>query len=358
MKLKNLLYYGGVDKKTFHLIQDDIIEGNRKNIMSISLLVAIVLFGMELYSLIWTSIARNRMAYAICLGFSLILYFVAKYIGKNNKRSVMYCVYAFLCLIMAFGITLGTFIEPNEMTTSFLVALIVCPLLFTDSPLRMIFLILLSIFVYYICAFQTQTPTYIMQNTANMIPYGALSVCVSTLMMIIKIERLVLVEENRLLSEQDQLTGLENRRCYEQHLEKIRNKGVDPQTLVCALDVNGLKTVNDNLGHHAGDELIQGAANCISNTFASYGKCYRTGGDEFMVILEGYAPTKEEFSQILAKQCSCWKGNLVSGMSISLGFANYSSGKNIDEIVQAADKDMYAYKANYYKQTGLDRRKR
>ena len=270
----------------------------------------------------------------------------------------MSCVYLFLSLIMAFGIALGTFIEPNEMTVTFLIALIVCPLLFTDSPVRMILLILLSIVAYYACAIPTQPSNYLIFNTTNIIAYGSLSLIISTYMMIIKMERFALIEENRLLSELDQLTGMENRRCYEQHLDRIRSKNLSSQVLVCALDINGLKAVNDNLGHHAGDELIRGASHCILNTFSPYGHCYRTGGDEFMVLLEGPCPTKEEFINMLNKQTSCWKGNLVSGVSISLGFADFKDGNNIDEIVQKADKEMYAFKANYYQQSGIDRRRR
>ena len=50
--------------------------------------------------------------------------------------------------------------------------------------------------------------------------------------------------------------------------------------------LNGLKKANDTLGHSAGDELICAAANCMKFAFASYGKIYRIGGDEFVVWIQ------------------------------------------------------------------------
>ena len=52
------------------------------------------------------------------------------------------------------------------------------------------------------------------------------------------------------------------------------------------MDLNGLKKANDTLGHSAGDELICAAANCMKFAFASYGKIYRIGGDEFVVLIQ------------------------------------------------------------------------
>ena len=59
-----------------------------------------------------------------------------------------------------------------------------------------------------------------------------------------------------------------------------------------SVDVNGLKKVNDTKGHTAGDELIKGAANCLTLAVGNNGKVYRTGGDEFMAVLFTENPEK------------------------------------------------------------------
>ena len=91
-----------------------------------------------------------------------------------------------------------------------------------------------------------------------------------------------------------------------------------------SVDINGLKTVNDTLGHEAGDELICGAARCIEATLGTWGKCYRTGGDEFIVLAEmDWTETQEALAR----------------------------------LAREADQAMYARKAEYYRQTGNDRRR-
>ena len=126
--------------------------------------------------------------------------------------------------------------------------------------------------------------------------------------------------------------------------------------MVCAFDVNGLKSVNDNLGHRAGDELIVGAADCIQAVFGHYGACYRIGGDECMALLTGPCPTPEELQDKLAERTHCWHGQLVSGMSISMGAVPYSSGAELSQMLQDADARMYAAKEEYYRKSGVDRR--
>ena len=61
----------------------------------------------------------------------------------------------------------------------------------------------------------------------------------------------------------DELTGLYNRRAYAECVEKISDKQLHDNTVIIMMDVNGLKTVNDEIGHDAGDELLKGSAECM-----------------------------------------------------------------------------------------------
>ena len=83
------------------------------------------------------------------------------------------------------------------------------------------------------------------------------------------------------LSFQDLLTGLFNRNKFNLDMQNIEK--TPPSRLgVAAIDLNGLKQVNDRKGHRSGDSLICRTANHIASMFAE--KCYRIGGDEFVVI--------------------------------------------------------------------------
>lgn len=158
----------------------------------------------------------------------------------------------------------------------------------------------------------------------------------------------------------DELTRLYNRRMYEDDLDMITQSDNMENCIIIVLDVNGLKTVNDTLGHKAGDELLIGASNCINKSFSAIGKSYRTGGDEFMAIVrcdeERLKPILEEFDLMIKS----WTGNLVSALSISYGYATAKEypSLSIRELAAEADKRMYENKAAYYTQSGIERRKR
>ncbi len=99
------------------------------------------------------------------------------------------------------------------------------------------------------------------------------------------------IEERRMmdiyreLAFKDNLTGLGNRAAYDRKMEEIRDNGNEDMLVqLLMLDVNGLKHINDNLGHYAGDKIILGAAQCIRDAFGTHGQCYRIGGDEYAVI--------------------------------------------------------------------------
>jgi diguanylate cyclase (GGDEF)-like protein len=116
-------------------------------------------------------------------------------------------------------------------------------------------------------------------------------------------------------------------------------------------DVNGLKKVNDTLGHVAGDELLIGAANCMKQCFEPYGRVYRIGGDEFASIIFAnetqLESIKKDFDDITAK----WSGKLVDSLSVSCGYVTRLevNTNSVHEIANIADKRMYEVKAEHYR---------
>lgn len=170
-------------------------------------------------------------------------------------------------------------------------------------------------------------------------------------------------EKNELInliykSSTDELTRLYNRRTYEDDLDSISENNDMEKLTIVAMDVNGLKTVNDTIGHKAGDELIIGASKCIDKSFSPVGKAYRTGGDEFMAVLRC---EKDELPEIFAgfdKSIEEWTGNLVKSLTISYGYVGAEGYPNlaIRDLVAEADKKMYEAKSAYYRRKGIDRR--
>lgn len=156
----------------------------------------------------------------------------------------------------------------------------------------------------------------------------------------------------------DELTGLYNRRSYEDDLAKLKASPITADMVYISFDVNGLKVVNDTLGHEAGDELICGAADCMTFAFGTYGKVYRTGGDEFQAILYCNSVILDSIKQKFEKAVDSWTGKLVSELKISAGYVNYSENPemSVNEIVKLADQRMYKAKSEFYTSKSVDRR--
>ena len=134
---------------------------------------------------------------------------------------------------------------------------------------------------------------------------------------------------------------------------------LDTEFVYISMDVNGLKIVNDSLGHGAGDELLLGAAFCMKSSFSDHGKVYRTGGDEFICILftdqESFGRIKETFDETVDQ----WSGKLVKALTVSCGAVSSAEEQwsSLEEIVKVADMRMYEEKAIYYRKNGVDRQR-
>lgn len=157
-------------------------------------------------------------------------------------------------------------------------------------------------------------------------------------------------------SNTDELTGCLNRRAYEEALLYETN---DSENLVyIAMDVNGLKTVNDSLGHAAGDELIIGAAKTMQQCLGNYGKIFRTGGDEFVAIIHSSAFSLTDILCDFEETQAKWHSQLVKELSISTGYVARREfpDLSVSDLARIADQRMYAAKAKHYHSKGIDRR--
>ena len=164
------------------------------------------------------------------------------------------------------------------------------------------------------------------------------------------------IQEQRILITIDPLTGILNRYAYEKDLSKVE---LNETFVVFSVDINGLKRTNDTFGHRAGDELICGAADVISEVFNKYGRCYRTGGDEFIALSHVDPDQIDSVLQELEEKTKAWKGKEVKELSLSAGAASKKEFPDylVDDLVGTADQRMYKIKSDYYLIKGIDRRK-
>ena len=142
-------------------------------------------------------------------------------------------------------------------------------------------------------------------------------------------------------SKKDFLTGLLNRHSFMRDMKSKKDK----ISALISMDLNGLKVINDTLGHQAGDEAIISAAKSFTSVKNYKYKVYRVGGDEFNAIV--FDATDEDLKNIINNM-----NETISQMGYSASFG-YSMNKDeytIDDLIKYADLEMYNSKKEYYKE--------
>lgn len=166
---------------------------------------------------------------------------------------------------------------------------------------------------------------------------------------------LILLEDqiahNKHLALHDALTGLPNRRLFQDRLSYAleRSRRTGTQTALLMLDLDRFKQVNDTLGHHMGDLLLEKVAQLFSTRVRKSDTVARTGGDEFAVILEG--PTSAAEAHVVGQSLLellheplRLKDRLVK-VEASLGVAMFpDDAQDLEQLFIKADLRMYDFK--------------
>ena len=155
----------------------------------------------------------------------------------------------------------------------------------------------------------------------------------------------MIMERLEYLSTIDMLTGVYNRNCMNVNVDELATKlKLHPQPFSVAFcDLNGLKSINDKIGHNDGDRLLKDAAAVLKDVFEG-DKIFRAGGDEFTII--SLDSTEQEFMQKIAtlKQEACDPDWLY----FAVGYYHDESDGNLRLALRYADERMYKDKDAYY----------
>lgn len=164
---------------------------------------------------------------------------------------------------------------------------------------------------------------------------------------------------------EDHLTGLPNKRGFIRDYERAVKEHPNPENLaLAAIDLDGLKRLNDTLGHDGGDRYLKFFANFLNDHLRRRDEVLarniagRIGGDEFWALVD-LSPRKEEevptnlevrkvgfeawlrddFEQAIQSESS-----LKNAGGFSIGFASYEDSKSVEDLMKIADADMYRQK--------------
>jgi diguanylate cyclase (GGDEF)-like protein len=156
-----------------------------------------------------------------------------------------------------------------------------------------------------------------------------------------EISNYLLLDKLKILSTIDTLTSVRNRNEMNNRVDRIVEGKEPVPSAVLFADLNGLKRVNDERGHAAGDKMLRAAASILQSVFHD-GEVYRAGGDEFMILVNEI--NEEEVQDRVARV------HFLSGKTENVRFSiGVCYGKrDIRKAMRLADERMYAFKNGYY----------
>ena len=158
-----------------------------------------------------------------------------------------------------------------------------------------------------------------------------------------------LVKKYKNKANTDLLTGLYNRTYSEDFIKALFNVNEDSRWCVAMLDVDNFKKINDTLGHPAGDEVLRGLAQLLTNSFRKTDVLFRWGGEEFLLFLADVdikiAATVLEKVRNSIADTPVFAENVRIDYTVTIGVASVNL-QNVQDSISLCDKRMYHGKQN------------
>ena len=351
-RFKQYLLYAGLEKEQFEELLPEAREENSRNLVIYSSMMVFIFSVCLLLSVVaGGGLVVNRPIYIVMVAVGFILYFAAKYVLP--ERPELSTLSVFIFIVAMYGYSFSVSLLHSEMAgTASVAILLVMPALFNYRPIQMILLTIIAIAVYCSLSAMIKEPSIAFLDLWNCLFFGTIAVLLSVYLMRVKFRMLRQKLENRILSENDLLTGVKNRNCYENDHEKYASSCKDSLACVFA-DANGLHELNDTKGHEEGDRMLKTVAKEMADAFGK-DHTYRLGGDEFVSFC-----TDVPENEVTEKMRGIVQAVSQSGYSVSAG-VSFQEKKfaDVDKLVKDAEHKMYSEKNSYYQDTAHDRRRR
>ncbi len=339
-------------------VQQDIDDESVKNIRSVSLVVSCVEACLLLTYLpeighfsseTWVSLISVLFCVVSCLcGYLISRALITRQV-RNHYLCILFKVVYFL-LMSAWGVIVSYrhYVIEEQMLTFFTVQLMfVCFIVF--RPWLSVFLMAASYSALYVAAY-----TYDGAQRIHPVNYFAF-LFVSIVGMIVRFHAQRVSSEKKVELEKtneelhytglhDALTALRNRQALDEDAAQLSGAELS----ACMLDITDFKKINDVYGHYVGDQILKETGRVLTRIFRDC-RCYRYGGDEFLILGEGDLPYQEETCTF---PCAL-SARRTLNVTLCLGYAKGTPVDNdtLFELIKTADREMYRIKA----QTGSTR---
>lgn len=361
-KIKKDLFYCGIEKSEYEQVYNDIAAANHKALTYWSVLVSFFWIYCLIMSLFKDDYAVCRPAYAISLSCTVFSFICSRFIVTKFPSTLAFFKFFFRLSLLGGGIGIALCQSDVRSLTLFAVA-IISPSIFIDSTISSLMVHICTLVIYISAGIYIIQPDIFYWGLANYMLFSVFGFLIGNAINKERSERYVYADYEKKLADMqtryayfDRMTGLRNRHAFEDKLLELEENKPAELCVVMA-DINGLKEMNDTIGHKAGDELIIGASECLSNAFDNIESIYRIGGDEFCIIMPGTIEKANECLSRLDEMLERWHGRYIHSISVSTGVASVKDYNSIDDLVTQADKNMYKCKRDYYRDHCADDRK-
>lgn len=368
-KVRNELLYCGLDPDGFNEVRDQVARTNRQSVVIWSVCAILFWTYCSIMTFFQQAYLQCRYVYLVGLLCALISLWLAGF-SMKLKRFFLYFSMALLQLSLlgaSIGIQIG---QPDDKAITMFVMGVIVPVMLVIRPITSAAYLLTAILSYAVIARFFVNPEIYVWGLINLIIFSTLGQMMGHIINRARFEREMFAlkvaksaEHERKSAGIDPLTKLGNRRAYFECVGRFA-AGEPKDIYVVMADLNGLKVVNDTFGHVAGDELLIGAADCLSDAFRDHmhedsedgATLYRTGGDEFCVLFPGSVEDVIHSLNRLDYLTSLWQGSHDTQLSISWGYSKCTNA-DFDSAFKSADEMMYQNKKKYYDTVGFDRRR-
>lgn len=189
--------------------------------------------------------------------------------------------------------------------------------------------------------------------------YCIMQISVSIVRFVKMIKKQAALREAEKYAFTDQLTKMDNRRAYSVFKNHLGSTTLTEDFNVIYFDLNGLKTINDKLGHAAGDQYIIGVTDILKKVFYDALLRCRMGGDEFLIVLKANKEVLNKRLFYFDSLIENWHNDKIKNISVSYGYCSAADYDNptFEGLISKADEFMYKMKNDYYEKTDAERRK-
>ncbi|MDD6492559.1 MAG: GGDEF domain-containing protein [Firmicutes bacterium] len=277
---------GGITKREYMEIENEIYEKNRKSLRMVSLCLVLMFTGLMAATFISETMAPNRPAYSLTGLCFLVIWLVCGLLKQKGRRFIIPLWYAAMSVMFGYAIVLNTVIRNDISGTTFCLILLAAPMLIIDRPWRVFvyFCVIIAVFI----PIDLHQKSYYLAFTDTVNALCSVFVG-SVIHMSIMRTKLREMMQRRYIEKQrdtDHLTGCLTKAAFEQRVKETMCIGEHYGAFII-MDIDHFKSVNDNYGHVYGDMVLHNMGKILCQCFGEESICGRFGGDEFQIWLGG-----------------------------------------------------------------------